>query len=82
MNAVNVRLFAGLSDRLGGREIAVDLKDGATGADLLDHLAAAHPDAAGILRSCRVAVDREFADLAAAIPVEAEIALIPPVSGG
>jgi len=37
---------------------------------------------AGLLERCAVAVDNEFADDALTLPLQAEIALLPPVSGG
>ncbi|MEN8151975.1 MAG: molybdopterin converting factor subunit 1 [Planctomycetota bacterium] len=82
MITIEVLLFAGLADRLGGRTIAVEIPDGTTGGGLLERLAADHPGAAELLGACRVAVDREFADPAGPIPDGAEVALIPPVSGG
>ena len=82
MSTIEIRLFAGLADRLGGKTIEVDLTSGLTCKGLLDRLATDHPDAAGLLQSCRVAVDREFTPPEAEIPSGSEIALIPPVSGG
>lgn len=82
MSQTTVRLFAALADRLGGRRIQVELPEGATGHDLLESIATEHPDAAALLVTCRIAVNREFSDPATEIPADAEIALIPPVSGG
>jgi molybdopterin converting factor subunit 1 len=82
MNSTEVRIFAALADRLGGRIVSLDLPEGTTGADLLGRLAAEHPGAAALLATCRIAVNREFTDPGDVLPVDAEIALIPPVSGG
>ena len=82
MTGFEIRLFAALADRFDGRTVRVELPDGATGADLLAHLSGRQPEAAELLAACRVAVNRNFADPTAPLPVDAEIALIPPVSGG
>ena len=81
MTKVRVRLFAGARDALGREEVLAQIPLGGTVADLRRHLADAYPGA-GILRSCRVAVDRDFAAEDDVIPDRAEVALIPPVSGG
>lgn len=54
----------------------------ATVADLRRALVEAHPRLARILPRCRIAVDQEFADDAAPLRDGAEVALVPPVSGG
>ncbi len=45
-------------------------------------LAERRPALAGVLERCRVAVNREFADDDDPVPDGAEVAVIPPVSGG
>lgn len=62
--------------------MGVELADGATVADLLETLGRAYPEIAKSLTGCRVAIDQEFASADDAIPVGAELAVIPPVSGG
>jgi len=82
VSGLRVRLFAGARDAVGATEVELDLPAGATVADLLDRLRADHPAAADLISACRVAVEREFAEAGAALPPGAEVALIPPVSGG
>ena len=77
-----VKLFARARDLAGAAEVAVSLPDGATVADLKASLARAHPALAGLLGRCAVAVANEFAGDAVAIPLAAEVALLPPVSRG
>jgi MoaE-MoaD fusion protein len=74
---VTVRLFAGLRERAGAREISLELSDGAIVADALREL---H----GLTGDLRVvmAVNREYADEAVVLAAGDELALIPPVSGG
>ena len=82
MKKVVVRLFAGARDALGGDEVLAQISLEGTVADLRRHLEDAYPAASGLLRASRVAVDREFAAEDDVIPERAEVALIPPVSGG
>jgi molybdopterin synthase catalytic subunit len=51
-------------------------------ASLRATLAALHPGLARVLPRCRLAVNQEFASDAALVPDGAEVAVIPPVSGG
>jgi len=78
---VTVRLFAGLRDRAGAAEVAVEIPEPATAAGLLDAMAAT-PVGPLAPRSCIVAVNREYAAPDRAIEAGDELALIPPVSGG
>jgi molybdopterin converting factor subunit 1 len=75
-------LFAGIRARLGVPHLEVDLPDQATVAQLRRRLADAHPELAGPLDSCRIAIDQAFASDDQPIPERAELAVIPPVSGG
>ncbi len=54
----------------------------ATVAELRRALAEAHPSLARVLPRCRIAVDQEFVDDGAPLREGAEVAVIPPVSGG
>jgi len=77
-----VRLFA-LAKQLARQEaIDVDLPDKPTVADLREAIAAQHPALAHLVRHAMFAIDTEFANDAKTIPPSAEIACIPPVSGG
>ena len=81
MKKVRVRLFAGVRDAMRSDEVLAQIPLEGTVADLRRHLADAYPGV-DLLDACRVAVDREFAAEDAVIPERAEVALIPPVSGG
>jgi MoaE-MoaD fusion protein len=74
---VVVKLFAGLRERAGFGERALDLADGATVADVWEALGLGAPQP-GLL----YAVNREYADADRALADGDEVALIPPVSGG
>jgi molybdopterin converting factor subunit 1 len=79
---VNVLLFAGARDAFGSSEVLTRIPLEGTAADVVRHLEDAFPGAIPFLKTCRVAVNQEFADLSEVIPEGAEVALIPPVSGG
>ncbi|HZT82680.1 MAG TPA: MoaD/ThiS family protein [Gemmataceae bacterium] len=79
---LTVRLFARAKDLAGADRLTVDLADGATVADLRRALAAACPALAGLLERSAFAVNGDFADDALSLPLRAEVALLPPVSGG
>ena len=66
----------------GAASIHLNLPDGATVADLRRALILHRPELAALLARSRIAVDREFADDSAVVPAGAEVAVIPPVSGG
>ena len=78
----HVRLFARARDLAGADVLALDLPTGATVADLRRALAAAHPSLAPLVERSAVAINADFADIEQVLPPGAEIALLPPVSGG
>lgn len=77
-----IRLFAIARERAGAAEVSVDLAEGATVAALRARLAEQLPALRPLLPNVMVAVDAEYAADDLVIPRGAEIALIPPVSGG
>lgn len=79
---VTVLYFASLSDLMGKGEETVSLPGPASVADLLDYLEKATPGLTRFQRRYRVAQDQAFVEFDAPLREGAEIALIPPVSGG
>jgi molybdopterin synthase catalytic subunit len=77
-----VRLFARARDLAKADAVSVELPPGATVGDLRRWLAAGWPALAGLLERSALAVDDEFAEDEAVLREGAEIALLPPVSGG
>ena len=77
-----VQIFAALRDATGSPELEVELPEGATVRDLKARVERLVPSLAGRLGPVRVAADFEFLVEADPIPRGAELALIPPVSGG
>lgn len=79
---VTVRLFARARDLAGADRIEVELPAGATVATLRGAVAEKCPALMTILERCAVAVDNDFATANTALHPSAEVALLPPVSGG
>lgn len=79
---VTVKLFAVAKERAGCDAVEVDLTDSATVRQLRVALAGQHPSLASIVPHARFAIDNEYSGDQIAVPAAAEIALIPPVSGG
>lgn len=75
--------FATALDAVGSAEMEHDLPDGSTVADLVERLTAAYPGLESLWPRLAVAVDGEVAgDRTAPLHDGAEVALLPPVSGG
>ena len=79
---IRVLAFATAADAIGSGEISVELAEGSRVADLKDLLAAEHPELERHWPRLAVAVDGELARPDTEIPEGAEVALLPPVSGG
>ena len=79
---VRVRLFARARDLARADAVVLDLPGGATAGDLRRRLAEQHPALRGLLGRSALAVNNEFAEDALTLPLDAEVALLPPVSGG
>lgn len=81
-NQVIVLFFATLRDKVGAREVNLELPSDAKVADLKSLLINRYPQLAGALESVIVSINHEFAFEEDPVPVGAEVALFPPVSGG
>jgi MoaE-MoaD fusion protein len=79
--AVRVLYFAAAREAAGTPREELDPAP-PTVAELRRALEARHPGLARVLARSRIAVDQEFADDAAAVRDGAEVAVVPPVSGG
>ena len=79
--AITVLYFAAARERAGTAQETVEWGGGPV-RQLLETLAAAHPDLKPLLPHLRVAVNQEFTSLDAPVPERAEVALVPPVAGG
>jgi molybdopterin converting factor subunit 1 len=79
---MKVLLFARARDLAGTDAAVLDLADGATVADLRRALAHRYPRLAPLLERSAFAVNGEFAGEDTPLAGAAEVALLPPVSGG
>jgi molybdopterin converting factor subunit 1 len=79
---VTVRLFARARDLAGTDHIDLELPGASTVADLRLALALREPALCGLLERSALAVGGEFAESDRRLSADAEIALLPPVSGG
>jgi molybdopterin converting factor small subunit len=78
----DVLLFAIVSELANCDVITVEASSAVTAIEMLDAISNVCPALVPWLPSCRLAVNRSFVSDEFLIPVDAEIALIPPVSGG
>lgn len=79
---VEVKLFAVARQLAGKSTLTLQLPPGATAGDLRRAMAEACPELSDIIQSMAIAVNHEYVPDEAAIDPGAEIACIPPVSGG
>lgn len=74
---ISVRLFAGLRERAGARQVDVEVPDGGSVNDLLARMSDIVGDVPVV-----VALNRTYADADTVVRDGDEVALVPPVSGG
>ena len=77
--SVTVRLWAGVKEAAGTGEVTVE---GDTVKGVVAAVAETLPAVAERLPYCRYALNDEFVDDTAAVPDNATVDIIPPVSGG
>ncbi len=79
---VHVRLFARARDLAGADVLRIELPDNATVADLRRRIGEDKPALAALLGRSALAVESEFAADSQVLSADAEVAFLPPVSGG
>ena len=79
---VRVRLFAVARQAAGRDSVEIELPEGATIADLRDRLAIEVPPLSGLLPHMMFAIDAQYVPLGTVLRPGADVACIPPVSGG
>lgn len=82
MNNVKTLFFATLRDRVGTREVEMQIPQQTNVADFKNILVDKFPTLHGLSSHILISVNREYVFDDAIIPDAAEIALFPPVSGG
>jgi|688.fasta_scaffold1085128_2 molybdopterin converting factor small subunit len=78
---LQVALFAGMADAAGTRRAELPWRGGSV-ADLRAALEAAYPAIGGLLARSAVAIGNRYAADDGDVPAGADVAIIPPVSGG
>lgn len=79
---MKVRFFARARELAGTDVLDIELPAGATVAALRRRLAEQLPALRAMLDRCAIAVNEEFADDEYVLSRDAEVAVLPPVSGG
>jgi molybdopterin synthase catalytic subunit len=79
---IHVRFFARARDLAGTDTRSLELPAGATVAELRRRLQTEMPALAELLPRCALSVNGEFAGDDVVLPAAAEVAVLPPVSGG
>ncbi len=82
MNKVNIFFFATLKEYMGTKTLQMELPSGTTVGQLKDILIEKQPRLSRMRDTIMAAIDREYAADDQLIPMDAEIAFFPPVSGG
>lgn len=80
-DTVRISLFAGMADALGRRSVELAW-EGGTASALRSRLAAEFPSIAPLLARSAVAIGDGYVIDEAPVPCGADVAIIPPVSGG
>lgn len=78
---LRIALFAGLAERAGSRRLELAWRGGSV-AELRAAVAAACPAVADLLTRSAIAVGDRIAADADHVPPKANVAILPPVSGG
>ena len=82
MNRVKLLFFATLRERAGTRSMELDIPTDLTIQGLKDKLSTEYPNLKESMSSVLITINREYAFDEAVIPLNAELAMFPPVSGG
>lgn len=82
MNHIKLLFFATIRDRAGMKSLELDIPTDLTIIQLKEKIGVDYPNLKESMKSVLITIDREYAFDEAVIPLNAEIALFPPVSGG
>ena len=82
MNKIKLLFFATIRDRAGVKTLEMDIPTDLTIQGLKDKLSADYPNLKESMKSVLITINREYAFDEALVPINAEIGMFPPVSGG
>ena len=82
MNHIKLLFFATIRDRAGTKSLEIDIPIDLTILGLKEKLSTDYPNLKDSMKSVLITINREYAFDDAVVPLNAEVALFPPVSGG
>jgi molybdopterin converting factor subunit 1 len=82
MNKIKLLFFATIRDRAGTKSLELDIPVNMTILGLKDKLSSDFPNLKESMSSVLMTINREFAFDDSIVPINAEIGMFPPVSGG
>jgi molybdopterin synthase catalytic subunit len=82
MNEIKVLFFANLRESAGTKELLLEVPEGITVSEFREYLVEKIPNLTNNLNSALVSVNKEYAFEDEIIPLGAEVAVFPAVSGG
>ena len=82
MNRIKLLFFATIRDRAGVKSLELDIPTDLTIQGLKDKLSVDYPNLKDSMKSVLITINREYAFDEAIVPMNAEIGMFPPVSGG
>ena len=82
MNHIKLLFFATIRDRAGVKTLELDIPADLTVQGLKDKLSTDYPNLKESMSSVLMTINREYAFDEAIVPLNAEIGMFPPVSGG
>lgn len=82
MNRVKLLFFATIRERMGVKSLDLDVPTDLTIQGLKNRLSEEYPKVKESMKSVLITINREYAFDEAVIPLNAEIGMFPPVSGG
>ena len=82
MNRVKLLFFATIRERMGMKSLDLEVPAELTIQELKHQLSEEYPKVKESMKSVLITINREYAFDEAVIPLNAEIGMFPPVSGG
>lgn len=82
MNKIKLLFFATIRDRAGVKSLELDVPVDLTIRGLKDKLSMDYPNLKDSMKSVLITINREYAFDEAVVPLNAEVGMFPPVSGG
>ena len=82
MNKIKLLFFATIRDRAGVKTLEMDIPADLTIKGLKEKLSIDYPNLKESMKSVLITINREYAFDEAIVPLNAEIGMFPPVSGG